>query len=94
MLERSLYKKLSIIYKDQLINISQPLISCQQSHALFDSWISNINNFEKYLTIPSNYSSNSVDIFVKYINNNTIPNEIDDKYCSELLNLSLFKITL
>ena len=93
MLDRSLYKTLSIRYKNEFININQPLISCQQSHALFDSWISNINNFEKYLTIPSNYSSNSVDIFINYINNYIIPNEIDEKIRSELLNLSLFTIT-
>ncbi len=93
MLDRSLYKKLSISYKDQFINVVQPLTSCQQSHALFDSWVSNINNFEKSLTIPSNYSSDSVDIFVNYINNNIIPNEIDEKIRSELLSLSLFTIT-
>ena len=93
MLDRSLYKNLSISYKDQSLNIIQPLISCQQSHALFDSWVSNIFNFEKCLTIPSDYSSESIDIFVNYINNKVIPDEIDEKIRFELLNLSLFTIT-
>ena len=93
MLDRSLYKKLFIQYKDHYINVKQSLSACKRSHALFDSWVSTINNFEKYLTIPSEYSSNSVDIFINYINNKVIPNEIDERIRPELLNLSLFTIT-
>ena len=78
MLDRSLYKKLSIIYKDQNINVKLPLSACKRSHALFDSWVSNIFNFEKYLMIPSDYSESSVNIFIDYINNKIIPNEIDE----------------
>ena len=36
MLDRSLFNKLSISYKDHLIDINHPLTSCQQqSYALF-----------------------------------------------------------